>query len=115
MGDLNLANLIRIEMDRRNLSLRDFAKLSGTTHPTIRLILDGEKPSFDTCEKLAPVLHMSIESVLRAAGLLPQVTLDQATLDEIENVLSHLPPEKYAEFIQHGWVMVHNARKPDNQ
>lgn len=59
------------EISKRNISIRDFAKMVGVSHPTISAILNGETPSYEVCLKLAPVLRQSIEMTLRAAGLLP--------------------------------------------
>jgi len=41
MDILPLSDLIKAEMERRNISIREFADLVGSTHPTIASILDG--------------------------------------------------------------------------
>ncbi len=66
-----LKDIVKSEMEKRGLSIREFAKLVGVSHPTISDILNGEEPSFDVCSKTCPILNLPLERVLRAAGTAP--------------------------------------------
>lgn len=66
MDILPLSDLIKAEMERRNISIREFADLVGSTHPTIASILDGRVPSYKTCTQLVPVLRQPLTVILRA-------------------------------------------------
>ncbi|MGI6739863.1 MAG: helix-turn-helix transcriptional regulator [Brevefilum sp.] len=72
--DSKLGNLLVAEMKRRNLSSRDVAKIVGVSHPIIGNIINGEKPSFETCVKIAPFLRKSDVEVMREAGLIKPVS-----------------------------------------
>jgi len=95
-----LKDLLKKEMDRRNLSIRNLAKLVGVSHPTIISVLDGNKPSYDTCKKLAPFLHMPLEAVLRAGGLLDPVPSDTECEEQIIYLLRQLPPEEQKRYME---------------
>lgn len=71
MEDTKIAQLIKTDMKKRNQSIREYARTVGVSHPTIIAILEGDKPSLDTCKLLAPVLHIPVEEVLRMSELLP--------------------------------------------
>jgi transcriptional regulator with XRE-family HTH domain len=97
---MELKDIIKSEMERRGLSIREFAKIVGVSHPTISDVLNGEKPSFDTCEKLAPILNLSLETVLRAAGLLPPVDKDTEYQEQFFHYLSQLSPQERQEILE---------------
>lgn len=94
-----LKDIVKLEMEKRGLSIREFAKLVGVSHPTISDILNGEEPSFDVCRKLAPILNLPLEKVLRAAGLLPPVDEDTEYQEEFFHLLSQLSPQERQEIL----------------
>jgi len=100
MFSMMLRDLIKEEMNKRNLSIRDFAKLVGVSHPTISAVLNGEEPSFDLCRKLAPVLHIPLESVLLSAGLLPPASPDTEYAEQILHLLRQLSPQEQEEILE---------------
>ena len=100
MEDIFLVDLVKDEIARRNLSIREFSRLVGVSHPTISSLLNGEVPTYDLCKKLAPILHVPLEQMLRAAGLLPPKPNGNQKLDEALHVLSMLPPDDLEELIQ---------------
>jgi len=111
---MTLKDLIKEEMDKRNLSIREFSKLVGVSHPTISAILNGDEPSYDLCRKLAHVLHMPLESVLRAAGLLPPVSADTEYEEHILHLFRQLPEEeqrRYLELLQFEVERQSNAKQ----
>jgi transcriptional regulator with XRE-family HTH domain len=96
---MKLKEIVKLEMEKRGLSIREFAKLVGVSHPTISDILNGEEPSYDVCKKLAPILNLPLEKVLRAAGLLPPVPPDTEYQEEFLYLLAQLPPEERQEIL----------------
>jgi len=97
---MTLKDIVKSEMEKRGLSIREFAKFVGVSHPTISEILNGEEPSYDVCRKLAPVLHLPLERVLRAAGLLPPVDADTEYQEEFFYLLSQLSPQEQQEILE---------------
>lgn len=97
---MNIAEIVDSEMKRRGLSIREFAKLVGVSHPLISDILSGGKPSYRTCEKLAPVLNMPVETVLRLAGYLPAPPSNTEYQEELLHLFSQLSPEDQKEILE---------------
>jgi len=95
-----LKDIVKLEMEKKGLSIREFAKLVGVSHPTISDILNGEEPSFDVCRKLAQILNLPLEGVLRAAGLLPPVSEDTEYQEEVLYLLSQLPPDEQRRYLE---------------
>lgn len=70
-----LGDLIKERRDSLKLSLRDFGKLCNMSHSYIRNLEDGDPrtgkeivPTLSGLEKLAPVLGMSMEQLLKRIG-----------------------------------------------
>lgn len=70
---VGLSQVVSDEMNKRNLGLRETAKIIGTSHPTLMRALAGETITFEFGLQLAPFLGMKPERVFRLAGLLPPV------------------------------------------
>jgi transcriptional regulator with XRE-family HTH domain len=96
-----LGKLISDEISSRNLSIRNFAKLADVSHPTISEILSGEIPSYETCVKLAPILHLPLEAVMMAAGLLPPDREIDAVEQEILHLYRLVPPDKQTQLLEY--------------
>lgn len=88
-----LKHIIKSEMEKRGLSIRGFSRLVGVSHPTLSDILNGEEPSFDVCRKLAPVLNLPLEQILRAAGLFPSLLEEDEQSRRVDYLFSQLDPE----------------------
>ncbi len=69
--DRPLKAIIASALEKQNISIRELARRSGVSHPTISNILHGAIPSYEVCALLAPALNLPLEIVLRSAGLLP--------------------------------------------
>jgi transcriptional regulator with XRE-family HTH domain len=61
------------QMNSRGWSVRETARRGGISHTPISFVLSGEQPSFETCVALARAFNLQPETVLRKAGLLPEV------------------------------------------
>lgn len=106
MDILPLSDLIKAEMERRNISIREFADLVGSTHPTIASILDGRVPSYKTCTQLVPVLRQPLTVILRAATLLPPVSENTEFSERLQYILEQLPDEKKRALISFGLYLL---------
>ena len=89
MGN-GLVKLLNEELTKRNLSNRDAAKAIGISHPTLGIVLSGEQPSFETCQKLSKFLRMPLVSILSLAGLLPNVPESTAEEEQLLYLTSFL-------------------------
>lgn len=78
-----LVKLLSEELTKRNLSNRDAAKAIGISHPTLGIVLSGEQPSFETCQKLSKFLRVPLISILSLAGLLPKVSESTAEEEQL--------------------------------
>ncbi len=94
MVESELNVLLNTEMKRRNLSLRDTAKLVGISHPVIANILAGETPSFETCIKIAPFLHMQEIQVMRIAKLIKPISSLTEEKEELLYLFDQLPDQE---------------------
>ena len=85
-----LKTLITSTLEKQNISIRELARRAGLAHPTISNIINGAIPSYEVCVKLAPVLDLPLDIVLRSAGLLPasaKLTADQQHMLYLYNSL----------------------------
>jgi len=79
------------EMERRNLGIRETARLAGVSHPTVSDILNGKQPSIKTCKALAKVFGKEERWVAVLAGYFkpePNITPD---MDAVIQAMSDLP------------------------
>lgn len=115
MGDVYLVKLLDEEMNRRGLtSLRKFSHVIGISHPTLGSIMAGERASIETYEKLSPILHLSLETIMRAAGVFGE-TLEARKEQEkiIAEILSKQTPEDLDELKELGLLKI--RRREDAQ
>jgi len=88
--DRPLKTLITSTLEKQNISIRELARRAGLAHPTVSNIINGAAPTYEVCAKLAPVLNLPLEIVLRSAGLLPaseKLTADQQHMLYLYNSL----------------------------
>ena len=88
------------ELKVRQLSQRELARQSGVSQTRISQTLSGDIPvSAEFCIKVAPVLGVSPEYLLRLAEILPPESADSenATTQEIIELLKNLTPEQQQE------------------
>jgi len=97
--DSKLGKLVDAEMKRRNLSSREVAKVVGVSHPLIGNIINGEQPSFETCIKLVPFLHIPDVEILRMAGLIKPVSKITSEKERLLYLFEQLPPSEKEELI----------------
>lgn len=83
MGNkLDFPNWLQLEMDKRGWSQSDLARAANLNRAVINKILNGRShPRCSTLQAIARAFWVPVESVYRAAGLLPIADSDE-TLEE---------------------------------
>lgn len=88
------------EIKRRDWSFRQFADRSGSTIATVsRVINRHQKPTGDFCRKTARALQLSPEIVFRKAGLLPAVSEQEESKEEMLWYWDHLTNDQRKMFL----------------
>lgn len=90
-----LAKFVNEEMNRREMSIRQFAELLGYTHPTISKIIDTKdpkKPSLEFLIKLAEVTHADIRDLV--AMVAPEVAGESAEVAALSARFRRLSKEQ---------------------
>jgi transcriptional regulator with XRE-family HTH domain len=82
------------KMQEKRWSQADLARASGLTRQAISHYLGdrSRSPDKDALQHIARALKVPIETVYRAAGVLPQEAQDDPWVDEMAHKLSLLPP-----------------------
>jgi transcriptional regulator with XRE-family HTH domain len=93
---------LRKELDRRKISQKELADLSGITPAQISRVISGTRgPGTDLIQSIARALNLPPEEVYRAAGLLPPTT-NPSPLDRlIIHLMSTLPEEEKQDVIKY--------------
>ncbi len=103
--DSKFVQAISAEIAKRNLGLREAAKVIGTSHPTLGRALAGDKVTFEFAVQIAPFLHLSKEAAVRLAGLLPPVPESTAQSEQLLHLFEQMDEAKkedllfYARFL----------------
>lgn len=79
----NLPLWLKLKMEDRNLGIRELARRTGVSHPTISEVLNGKPPSLVTAIVLAKLFDETPETILRISGLLPPIS----NVDEFRELL----------------------------
>ena len=101
--DRPLKAIIASALEKQSISIRELARRSGVSHPTISNIINGATPTYEACAKLAPALNLPLEIVLRSAGLLPaseKLTADQQHMLFLYNSLAAEQQNYVIKFMQ---------------
>lgn len=89
------------ELIKRNWTRADLARMSGVSQTAFSLVWKGDRnPGSGLCEAISKALGIPAETVFRAAGLLPQISSNDAEWEEWKYELSKLTPEKRASFLR---------------
>jgi transcriptional regulator with XRE-family HTH domain len=88
------------EMAERRMSPADLARATRKDQGVISRILSGERsPSPNTLSAIAHALRLPVETVLRAAGILPPVEDATELLEQIKADVADCTPEEQAEIL----------------
>jgi len=83
---------LRVELDKRGWSQRKLALRSGLATTAMSYIVRGEvQPTVESIIKIADGLEEDPASVLRIAGILPDLVPDTTEEEEAVRILRHLP------------------------
>lgn len=87
------------EMRARNWSIRNTARMAEISHGSLSNIINGAKPSFETCLALAEAFQDDPIFVMRLAHLLPPAAGQLKLLQRIGHILEKIPETDQEEII----------------
>lgn len=87
------------KMKELDWSQADLSRASGLTTGAVSNYINGRIPGEAALRKIAKALHMSPETVFRAAGILPPEPKKDPAIDEILHLARNLPPEDVQDLI----------------
>lgn len=96
-----LSDWLTTHMKNNNLGTRETARRAGISHPLISDILNGGRPSLETCTVLAELFKTPPEQVLRMAGLLPPKAHKDVIKERADYLLARLSPEKQLQAVEY--------------
>lgn len=112
----NFSTWLSEQMDKRNLTQAELARLAGVTRSAINGVLTGTRgPGNDLCLAIARALRLPPETVFRAAGLLPPEPEYVPLLDEWNAVFYELTPDEQQELIDIARLKVDRRKSPGQQ
>jgi DNA-binding XRE family transcriptional regulator len=72
-----------LQLDNRNLGITSAARLIGVSHPLItNIVTYHQKPSCETCFKIADTFHVNREFTLRLAGWLSPISDSEEIINQ---------------------------------
>ena len=108
----DLATWMKDELDARGWSLREMARRVGVSHTAIINVVNGRtRPSAHLCRKIALVLRVPPEAILRRAGLLPPEPPGSASLLEANFLFAQLSEDEQETLLTMMRVLVERRRE----
>ncbi|MFH2040134.1 MAG: helix-turn-helix transcriptional regulator [Chloroflexota bacterium] len=95
-----LSDWLTTHMQINNLGTRETARRAGISHPLISDILNGGKPSLETCSVLAELFNTPPEEVLRMAGLLPPKAENDVIQERADYLMQRLSLAKQQQAVE---------------
>lgn len=106
-----LSEWLTTNMQINNLGIRETARRAGISHPLISDILNGGKPSLETCSVLAGLFKTPPEQVLRLAGLLPPKAHKDIIQERADFLMERLSPAKQQQAVEYLEFLVSREEK----
>jgi transcriptional regulator with XRE-family HTH domain len=101
------------EIQSRGWSQAELARRAGSSRTAISDVISEKHPAgFDLCIGIAQALKYPPEAVLRAAGLLPQVSQNTEALEKITFLFTELTPSERVMLIEYAQFLL---SKKDNE
>jgi len=93
---------LKQELKIRDMIQADLVKKTGLTRGAISHLVTGRnQPTLETCQKIARAFNLPDESVLIIAGIMVSKTKTSPQLEEINMILSQLPPEEREDILEY--------------
>lgn len=94
-GTTSLASWMHHQLRQRDWTRSDFAGRVGVPESTVAKWMAGNmEPTPDSMQRIADALYVSIDDVLHAAGIRPQVVYDDPRVVELVNMLRRIEPSE---------------------
>ncbi len=91
------------QMVKHEWSQVDLARHANITKQAVNNYLNNDRiPKKDAMEKLAHALKLPVETLYRAAGVLPSITEAEAKLLQLEEIYRNISDDKRDEFLRYG-------------
>lgn len=101
MTIIEFSEWLQAELDHRGWNGNQLAVKAGLDRGIISRALNRERmPSPESLQSIAHALGYPAETVYRASGLLPKVTLDQEDRALLDYIVSQVPEEYREEFFE---------------
>ncbi len=105
---------LKEEMSKRGMTQSDLARKSDMSVSAVSLVINGRRGvGEDFCQAVARALGLPVETVYRAAGLLPPVPDDVEYLEKFRLLLHYLEPDDRDRLEKIGWIMLSPARQAE--
>lgn len=100
---IDFGNWLLVEMEKRDLSQAELARRAGINQSTISLVISGKRGvGEDLCTALAKAFGIPIETVFRAAAILPHQPGTDEDFEELKHLFSQMTDEEQEEFLATG-------------
>jgi transcriptional regulator with XRE-family HTH domain len=110
-----LIDWLKTRMELSNYGVRETARMAGLSHPLISDIVNGRKPSYETCIALAQLFNTPPEEVLRLAGLLPSKLEKDVIKERADYLMDHLSPENQQKAIEFLEFLISKEEKGEHR
>lgn len=109
---IDFGNWLLKEMENRGLSQAELARRAGVNQSTISLVIGGKRGvGEDLCTALAKAFGLPIETIFRAAGLLPHRPGTDEDFEELKHLFSQMSEEEQEEFLAIGRLKIERQSK----
>jgi transcriptional regulator with XRE-family HTH domain len=100
--DRRFSDWLNQEMQKHNWSQSDLARASGLSRQVISYYLSdkSKSPDENALQKLAHAFKLPVETVFRAAGILPQQIPENETIEQITHLTKELPPQEQQDILE---------------
>ncbi len=112
VNDMLFSEWLNEQMQRRNWSQADLARAAEIGPAAIYKLMTSKskRPDWDSCAGIARAFGISIETVYRAAKLLPNEP-DFPELDDLKMIMAQLSPRERQEILVIAQAMVQFNKK----
>jgi len=101
MGSEKFAEWLKRELESKHWRQADLAKATHLDSAVISNLINGKRgPGIDTCNTIARALDLPLETVYRAAGILPLSTEETLRETKMKGIFKQLSEEDQDELIQ---------------
>jgi len=110
-----LMDWLKLNMETKNFGVRETARMAGISHPLISDIINGGKPSYETCLALGNLFKTPPEEVFRLAGLLPSKPKQDILMERADYLIEQLSPANQKKAIEYLEFLIFQEEKGEQR